>query len=58
MEALNKAIHKFGPPEIMNTYQGSQFTSFAWSDRVKRGCSRILMDGIGHCLDNIFIERL
>jgi len=28
LEALNEAIHKFGPPEIMNTDQGSQFTSF------------------------------
>jgi len=26
VEALNEAIHKFGPPEIMNTDQGSQFT--------------------------------
>ncbi|MFZ0098624.1 MAG: DDE-type integrase/transposase/recombinase, partial [Gemmobacter sp.] len=24
VEALNEAIHKFGPPEIMNTDQGSQ----------------------------------
>ena len=24
IEALNEAIHKFGPPEIMNTDQGSQ----------------------------------
>lgn len=23
VEALNEAIHKFGPPEIMNTAQGS-----------------------------------
>ncbi len=30
VEALNEAIHKFGAPEIMNTDQGSQFTSFAW----------------------------
>lgn len=29
VEALNEAIHKFGSPEIMNTDQGSQFTSFA-----------------------------
>jgi transposase InsO family protein len=29
VEALYEAIHKFGPPEIMNTDQGSQFTSFA-----------------------------
>lgn len=29
VEALNEAVHHFGPPEIMNTDQGSQFTSFA-----------------------------
>jgi len=29
VEALNEAIHKFGPPEIMNTDQGSRFTAFA-----------------------------
>ena len=29
VEALNEAIHRFGSPEIMNTDQGSQFTSFA-----------------------------
>lgn len=28
VEALNEAITRFGPPEIMNTDQGSQFTSF------------------------------
>lgn len=27
--ALDEAVHKFGPPEIMNADQGSQFTSFA-----------------------------
>jgi putative transposase len=45
VEALNEAIHKFGPPEIMNTGQGSQFTSFAWTDRLKRIGTRISMDG-------------
>ena len=29
VDALNEAIARFGPPEIMNTDQGSQFTSFA-----------------------------
>jgi putative transposase len=58
VEALNEAFHKFGPPEIMNTDQGSQFTSFAWTDRLKRVGTRISMDGKGRCLDNIFIERL
>jgi putative transposase len=58
VEALNEAIHRFGPPDIMNTDQGSQFTSFAWTDRLKRVGTRISMDGKGRCLDNIFIERL
>jgi putative transposase len=58
VEALNEAIHRFGPPEIMNTDQGSQFTSFAWTDRLKRAGVKISMDGKGRCIDNIFIERL
>jgi hypothetical protein len=58
VEALNEAIQRLGPPEIMNTDQGSQFTSFAWTDRLKRVGTRISMDGKGNCHDNIFIERL
>ncbi|WP_386630122.1 IS3 family transposase [Sulfitobacter geojensis] len=58
VEALNEAIHKFGPPEIMNTDQGSQFTSFAWTDRLRRSAVRISMDGKGRFFDNIFVERL
>ncbi|QYO75083.1 IS3 family transposase [Pelagibacterium sp. 26DY04] len=58
IEALNEAVHKFGPPEIMNTDQGSQFTSFAWTDRLRRMGVRISMDGKGRFLDNIFVERL
>ena len=52
VEALNEAIHRFGPPEIMNTDQGSQLTSFAWTDRLKRVRTRISMDGKGRCLDS------
>lgn len=55
---LNEAIHRFGSPVIMNTDQGSQFTSFAWTDRLKRVGTRISMDGKGRCIDNVFIERL
>ena len=58
VEALNEAIHRFGPPDIMNTDQGSQFTSFVWTDRLKRAGCRISMDGKGRCIDNVFIERL
>lgn len=72
VEALNEAIHKFGPPEIMNTDQVSQFTSFAWTGRLRRSGVRISMDGKGRFLPsrdiasqcpagqwiNIFVERL
>src|SRR6056297_4142643 len=53
-DALDEAI----APEIMNTDQGSQFTAFAWTDRLRRAGVRISMDGKGRFLDNIFIERL
>lgn len=58
VEALTEAIHRFGAPEIMNTDQGSQFTSFAWISRLKQAGVRISMDGKGRCIDNVFIERL
>lgn len=58
VEALKKAVCRFGPPCIMNTDQGSRFTSFAWTDRLKRIGTRISMDGKGRFLDNIFVERL
>lgn len=45
LEALNEAIHDFGPPEIMNTDQGSQFTSFNWTERLKRTRFKISMNG-------------
>ena len=42
----------------MNTDQGSQFTSFDWTDRLKRVKTKIAMDGKARYLDNICIERL
>lgn len=45
VDALNEAIYRFGPPDIMNSDQGSQFTSFAWTDRLRRSGIRISMDG-------------
>ena len=44
VEALNEAMAKYGAPEIMNTDQGSQFTSFAWTDRLRRSGVRISME--------------
>ena len=55
---IENKINAFGPPEIMNTDQGSQFTSFGWTDRLRRSGVRISMDGKGRFLDNIFVERL
>jgi putative transposase len=39
--ALAEAIARYGKPEIMNTEQGSQFTSFAWTGRLRRSNVRI-----------------
>ena len=57
-EALDEAIAKYGPPEIMNTDQGSQFTGAAWITTLTEADVKISMDGRGRYLDNIFIERL
>lgn len=65
VQALSKAIHRFGPPDILNVDQGSEFTLFAWTDRLCRSPKRISpsclytctvgqwMDGKGRDLDNI-----
>ena len=51
VDALHDASHKFGAPEIMNTGQGSQFTSFDWTVHLKRVGSRISMP-LGVCNAN------
>jgi|TARA_B100001964_G_C14163642_1_gene567995 putative transposase len=58
VEALEEALDRHGPPDIFNTDQGSQFTSWAWTERLRDAGVRISMDGKGRFLDNIFIERL
>lgn len=58
VDALNEAIARYGPPEIMNTDQGSQFTGSTWITTLTKAGVRISMDGRGRYLDNIFIERL
>jgi putative transposase len=58
VEAFEEVIARFGAPEIMNTDQGSQFTSAAWTDVLKAEDSCISMDGKGRWIDNVFIERL
>ena len=45
-------------PEMMNTDQGSQFTSEEWTGELNRLGIAISMDGKGRWMDNVFIERL
>ena len=58
VETLQEAIARFGPPEIMNTDQGSQFTGSGWIGTLIEAGVCVSMDGRGRCMDNIFIERL
>ena len=58
VEALEEAILKYGPPEIMNTDQGSQFTSSAFICVLEQNGIQISMDGKGCWRDNVFVERL
>ena len=45
--ALEDAITRHGSPDIFNTDQGSQFTSFAFTTTLKDADIRISMDGRG-----------
>jgi putative transposase len=66
LEALEEAINVHGVPEIVNTDQGSQFTSLAFTGLLKKHGIRISMDGKGSLAQarnlpsgyHVFIERL
>jgi len=58
LEALERALQRFGMPGIFNTDQGTQFTSEAFTQRLKAAEVSISMDGRGRVYDNIFVERL
>lgn len=58
LEVLKTAISLYGKPEIVNSDQGSQFTSELWIGYLEGQQIKISMDGKGRALDNIFIERL
>ena len=58
VDCLEDALRHHGTPEIFNSDQGSQFTSAAFTDVLKREGVSISMDGRGRAFDNIFVERL
>ena len=57
LEACRRALEK-AVPEIMNSDQGSHFTSPKYTKLFLDAGSRISMDHRGRAYDNIFIERL
>lgn len=54
---LKDAIDKYGTPDIFNTDQGSQYTSYHHTDILKSHNIKISMNGRGRSIDNIAIER-
>ena len=58
IEALEEAIARHGRPEIVNTDQGSQFTSRDFTNVLLTNGIAISMDGKGAWRDNVFVERL
>jgi putative transposase len=68
IEAVEEALAKHGKPDISarcshrrdNSDQGSQFTSVAFTDLLKKHEIAISMDGKGSegRRDNVFVERL
>lgn len=57
LDVLNDAIARHGKPEIINSDQGSQYTSYAWTNYLEKENIRISMDGKGRATDNAWIER-
>jgi putative transposase len=54
---LEEAIAEHGNPEIVNSDQGTQYTSALWTQYLERLSIKISMDGKGRALDNVWIER-
>ncbi len=56
IDILTKGIRTY-KPEIINTDQGSQFTSKEWVSKLKDNNIKISMDGKGRWVDNVRMER-
>jgi len=58
VDAFEDAVSRYGAPEILNTDQGSQFTSVEFVAAVGATGTLQSMDGRGAWRDNVFIDRL
>ncbi|MEQ8681931.1 MAG: IS3 family transposase [Cyclobacteriaceae bacterium] len=56
-QVLLAAIERHGKPHIINSDQGSQYTSSHWVTTLQSLGIRISMDGKGRATDNTWIER-
>ena len=57
MKVLHQAIEDHGKPEMINSDQGSQFTSAIWTNTLDEMHIKVSMDGKGRAIDNRWIER-
>ena len=57
LEAVKKAVETYGAPAIINSDQGSQFGSDAYTGYLKENKIRQSMDGKARWVDNVIIER-
>ena len=59
-QVVAEAVKMNGKPEIINSDQGSQFTSIDYTELLQSPVMdiKISMDSKGRAIDNIFIERL
>lgn len=56
-QVLEEAITTYGKPAIVNSDQGTQYTSALWTQYLERQGIQISMNGKGRALDNVWIER-
>jgi len=57
LSAVNSAMENYGVPAIINSDQGSQFTSAEYIELLRRRGIRQSMDGKARWVDNVIIER-
>lgn len=58
VHAIENGLKLGKRPRIINSDQGSQYTSKAYTETLKKQGIEISMSGKGRCWDNIFVERL
>jgi putative transposase len=54
---IKEIIEERGKPQIINSDQGSQYTSAEWVNFLNKEKIQISMDGKGRAIDNAFVER-